>query len=237
MSLQIETAQNVGVDYEVASVGDRILAQLIDYAVYLVWILSVIGIIFAVNLNRYTVSPTWVITGGIMLPILLYSLLCEYFLEGQTLGKMAMKIKVIKLDGSKATLSAYLLRWLLSIIDITIFSGVVAILTVIINGKGQRLGDIAAGTTVIKMQPAIRLEHILPPELDMHYQPKYPGAAQLSDRDIRTIRKVLASNNEELIEKTMYKVESLIGVHSLDTGSIFLQEVVNDYHFYTSAEV
>jgi uncharacterized RDD family membrane protein YckC len=237
MSLQIETAQNVGVDYEVASVGDRILAQLIDYAVYLVWILSVIGIIFAVNLNRYTVSPTWVITGGIMLPILLYSLLCEYFLEGQTLGKMAMKIKVIKLDGSKATLSAYLLRWLLSIIDITIFSGVVAILTVIINGKGQRLGDIAAGTTVIKMQPAIRLEHILPPELDMHYQPKYPGAAQLSDRDIRTIRKVLATNNEELIEKTMYKVESLIGVHSLDTGSIFLQEVVNDYHFYTSAEV
>jgi uncharacterized RDD family membrane protein YckC len=237
MSLQIETAQNVGVDYEVASVGDRILAQLIDYAVYLVWILSVIGIIFAVNLNRYTVSPTWVITGGIMLPILLYSLLCEYFLEGQTLGKMAMKIKVIKLDGSKATLSAYLLRWLLSIIDITIFSGVVAILTVIINGKGQRLGDIAAGTTVIKMQPAIRLEHILPPELDMHYQPKYPGAAQLSDRDIRTIRKVLATNNEELIEKTMYKVESLIGVHSLDTGSIFLQEIVNDYHFYTSAEV
>ncbi|TDE11957.1 RDD family protein [Dyadobacter psychrotolerans] len=237
MSLQIETAQNVGVDYEIASIGERILAQIVDYAVYFGWILTVFGIKILFDPNNRLFSETWMLTAGIFLPIVLCPLLCEYYLDGQTVGKMALKIKVIQLDGNKATLSSYLLRWLLAAVDISTFSGMIAILTIAINGKGQRLGDIAAGTAVIKTQPTVKLEHILTPDFDTTYQPKYRGAAQLSDKDIRTIKKVLASGNDELIEKTMHKVEVLLGVNSLDTGNVFLRTVVNDYNFYANADL
>ena len=237
MSLQIETAQNVGVDYEVASIGERILAQLVDYAVYFVWILAVTAVLGFATATGIRGSSTWIITGAMMLPVLLCPLLCEYFLNGQTLGKMALKIKVIRLDGSKATLSSYLLRWLLSIIDVGFFSGMIAILTIAINGKGQRLGDIAAGTTVIKTHPTIRLEHIMTPDLNPNYKPSYPGVVRLSDKDIRTIRKVLATNNGELMDATMSKIEDLLGINSLETAAVFLQTIINDYNFYASSEV
>jgi len=236
MSLQIETAQNVDVDYEVASIGDRILAQLIDYAVYFVWIMIVAIMIPALGVMKSGISQTWIMTGAMFFPIALCPLLCEYFWDGQTLGKIALKIKVIKLDGSKATLSAYLLRWLLTTIDISLFSGLVAIITIAVTGKGQRLGDLAAGTTVIKTQPTVRLEDIVVPAHAPNYQPKYAGVARLSDKDIRTIRKVLATNNQTLMEETVSKIEELLGINSLDTASEFLRTIVNDYHFYASEE-
>ncbi len=43
MAVQVATAQNVGVDYEVAGIGDRIAAQLIDYAIYLFWLMVIGG--------------------------------------------------------------------------------------------------------------------------------------------------------------------------------------------------
>ena len=236
MSLQIETAQNVGVDYEVASIGDRILAQLIDYAVYFVWIMIVVLMIPTLGIGKGGVSQTWITTGAMFLPIVLYPILCEYFLDGQTLGKMGLKIKVIKLDGSKASLSSYLLRWLLATIDISIFSGLVAIIAIAVNGKGQRLGDIAAGTTVIRTQSTVRLEDILMPDHDPNYQPKYKDVTRLSDKDIRTVKKVLATNNEKLMEETMSKIEELLGVNSLDTASVFLRAIVSDYNFYANSE-
>ena len=236
MSLQIETAQNVGVDYEVASIGDRILAQLIDYAVYFVWIMAITLVMGVGKAYLGGDSVVWIAILCMMLPVLLYPVLCEYFLNGQTLGKMALKIRVIKLDGTKATLSAYLLRWLLSIIDISVFSGMVAVLAIAINGKGQRVGDIAAGTTVVKTQPSVRFEQLLQTGLAPDYKPSYAEVTRLSDRDISTLRKVIASNNPELQQTAVHKIEKLIGVHSLDEPRIFLTTVVSDYQFYAASE-
>ncbi|WP_149240607.1 RDD family protein [Dyadobacter sp. 32] len=235
MSLQIETAQNVGVDYEVASVGDRILAQFIDYAIYFVWLLAVIAVVGIANSAGRGLGSTWIMTGAIILPVLLYPLLCEYFLNGQTVGKMALKIRVIKLDGSKATLSAYLLRWLLSIVDIGFFSGMIAVLTIAINGKGQRVGDIAAGTTVVKTQPSVRLAQLLHSGLAPDYKPSYSSVTQLSDKDISTLRKVIASGNPELLQAAVHKIEELIGVNNLDEPQEFLKTIVSDYQYYVAA--
>jgi uncharacterized RDD family membrane protein YckC len=235
MSLQIETAQNVGVDYEIASVGDRILAQLIDYAVYACWFVAMaaFGSLFA----RFgSFSSTWLITGAMLLPVMLYPLLCEYFLDGQTLGKMALKIRVMMLDGSKARLSSYLLRWLLIVVDVSIFSGLVAVLTIVINGKGQRLGDIAGGTAVVKTQPAVRLGQLLYSGLTPDYTPSFPSVTRLSDKDISTLRKVIASGNLALQETAVHKIEGLINVNSLDEPKDFLTKIVSDYTFYATQE-
>jgi uncharacterized RDD family membrane protein YckC len=236
MSLQIETAQNVGVDYEVASVGDRILAQLIDYAIYFVWIMGTAGFMALSKADRSGDSAVWLTMAGMILPILLYPLLCEYYLNGQTVGKMALRIRVIKIDGTKATLSSYLLRWLLSLVDITFFSGLIAVLAIAINGKGQRIGDIAAGTTVIKTQATVRLEHLMHSGLSPDYKPSYEGVTQLSDKDISTLRKVIASHNVDLQQVAVHKIEALLGINSLEEPRTFLQTIVSDYQFYASSE-
>ena len=233
MSLRIDTAQNVGIDYEIASLGERIVAQILDYLVYTLWVLAVLGLIglLANQFSSDTISGTWITIGGIMLPIMFYSLLCEYFLDGQTVGKKLMRIKVVRLDGSKATLSAYLMRWLLSLIDITLFSGLVAVLTIIINGRGQRLGDLAAGTTVVKTYRTVRLRDIRYQPLAPDYQPTYPQAAQLTDRDIRTIREVLGRRDPEITALTAEKVASVLGIETTQSAYDFIRTILNDYAF------
>jgi uncharacterized RDD family membrane protein YckC len=235
MSLQIETAQNVSVDYEIASIGDRILAQLIDYAVYVCWFFAMAA--FSPLISKFiSGTSSWFTIVGMLLPVMMYPLLCEYFLNGQTVGKMALKIRVMMLDGSKATLSAYLLRWLLAVVDVSLFSGLVAVLTIAITGKGQRIGDIAAGTAVVKTQPSVRLGQLLYAGLDPTYTPSFPSVTRLSDKDISTLRKVIVSGNPNLQEAAVHKVESLLNVFSLDEPKDFLTKVVNDYQFYTTQE-
>ena len=149
MSVQINTSQNVRLSYEPASIGDRILANLIDYLIYLAWAILT-GFLFRKLSSGGSLSVFFYIL-MIILPIMFYPLLTEYFLNGQTIGKRVLNIKVVRLDGGKPTLGAYLLRWVLNIVDFGLFSQLVGVLTIAINGKGQRIGDIAADTTVIRM--------------------------------------------------------------------------------------
>ena len=236
MSIQIETAQNVGVDYEIASIGDRILAQLLDYMVYFGWFMAMAALLAVSKIAEQGASGIWIYMIAVGLPIMLYPLLTEYFLNGQTVGKIALKIRVIKLDGSKASLSSYLLRWLLSLVDISIFSGLVAIITIAATGKGQRIGDLAAGTTVIKTKPTVLLENLIRPGWTSGYQPSFPNVVQLSDKDISILRKVIASNNPQLQQDAVHKIEELIGVNSLEEPKVFLRKVINDYEYYATLE-
>ena len=66
----------------------------------------------------------------------------------------------VLLDGSPPTLGAYLLRWLLILVDTEILTPLVAIITIAANGKGQRIGDIAAGTTVVKTTKRVTLSQV-----------------------------------------------------------------------------
>ncbi|HLC82856.1 MAG TPA: RDD family protein, partial [Bacteroidia bacterium] len=143
-NIKIQTTQNVDIEYELASIGDRILATLLDYLFFFGYTLLVF--LFFGLLNSDLEDYLWLLV-LCFLPILLYDLLCETFFQGKSFGKMIMKIKVVKLDGTQAGFGAYLLRWLLRIIDTRIFSGGIALIAILANGKGQRIGDMAAGTT------------------------------------------------------------------------------------------
>lgn len=234
MSLQIETAQNVGLEYEIASVGERILAQFLDYGVRIGWVLVTMGVAAWLFSITEFFSSMWLVIALIGVPAVFYSLLCEYYMEGQTVGKMALKIKVVRLDGSRATFSGYLLRWLLSLVDISIMSGLVAIITILINGKGQRLGDIAAGTAVVRNYQTVTYKSIAITELPEGYQPTYPNVVQLNDKDIRTIKKVMKQDNEELLEAAAGKVAGILGVTITETPYNFLVDVVNDHQYYAT---
>ena len=225
MPLSVQTNQNVALQYEIASVGDRILANIIDWTIYFSWILAMVA---TINILPNYTTNTFFQVGFITLPIVLYPLLTEYYLNGQTVGKKAIKIKVVALDGGKPTLGAYLMRWLLAIIDCFPFSPVVAIVTIAINGKGQRLGDIAAATTVVKIGSKVSLSDIALDEIPDNYRVSYPEAIALNDQDINTLRRVLQKNNEEIVQLTADRVGAVLNNPAYGDARLFLQTVLND---------
>jgi uncharacterized RDD family membrane protein YckC len=232
-NIRIETTQNVDIEYELASIGDRILATLLDYVFFIAYVL-IIGII--AGLTRGFLFENVAVLVILALPLLLYDLLCEMFFQGRSFGKMIMKIKVVKLDGTQASFSAYLLRWLLRIIDTRIFSGGVALIAILANGKGQRIGDMAAGTTVIKMKQKVTLHDTILNRVRPDYTIVYPEVSRLSDNDIAIIKEVmqvsLRTNNHQAIEKLANKIKSTMGVTVNLPHAQFLATVVQDYSQY-----
>ena len=232
MTVSIQTSQNVTLEYEPASLGDRILALLLDYLIFLGWL--ILYFVLTKLLPGAFRSSFW--TGlFLLLPFMLYDLLCETFLNGQSLGKIAMKIRVVMLDGSQPGLGAYLLRWLLRIIESPMFfGGMVAVITIAANGRGQRIGDIAAGTTVVKLTRPVTLAQITYRALPHDYQVRFPEVAQLSDRDLNIVREALRVNNPEISGLAADKVKQVIGVRSELDDTTFLRTLINDYQFLAS---
>ncbi|MEM1096249.1 MAG: RDD family protein [Bacteroidota bacterium] len=231
-TVQIQTTQNVSIDVEVAGVGDRVVACIVDYLLVISY-LSV-GSLAVANFNSITL---WVTT--VMLPAWLYFLVCHVFFNGQTLGKYLMKIRVSRLDGRRPTLGNYVLRWLLRLIDIDLTTGMVGLVTILINGKGQRLGDIAAGTTVVKIQRRLRLTDTLFTEVDEGYAVTFPTAEVLSEEDILTIKDVLAALRDEGKTSVSYRLgeqlRSVLAQKMKVTSELrtvdFLRTVVRDYNY------
>lgn len=234
MSVRIQTSQNVELEYEPASIGDRILANILDRLIYLGWVL--IWILIYSGFKMEGDMSMFIIILTVALPIMLYPLLTEYFLNGQTLGKRAMNIRVVLLNGNQPTLGAYILRWLLILIDTELLTPLVAIIAIAANGKGQRVGDIAAGTTVIKTVKRVSLNQVVYESLPEDYLVTYPEASQLNDQDIETIRKVLKNRNEVLLQRTAEKVAEVLNLNFPNDTRTFLWTIVNDYAYLATKD-
>ena len=232
-NIKIQTTQNVDIEYELASIGDRILATLLDYLFFFAYFLVIM--MFGMFAGSVLKDNIWLII-IMCLPILLYDLLCEMFFQGKSFGKMIMKIKVVKLDGTQAGFGAYLLRWLLRIIDTRLFSGGVALIAILANGKGQRIGDMAAGTTVIKMKQKVTINDTILNKVKPTYTIVFDEVSKLSDADIAIIKEVmqvaLRTGNQQAIDKLAGKTKETMGITTNLPHTQFLATVVQDYSQY-----
>lgn len=233
-NFQIETAQNVRIQQEAAGVGERILAFLIDALIILAYSIATIYILGSADLSD---DMIWVFYLAIGLPVFLYHLLWESLWNGRSPGKAAMQLRVVKMDGSRPAFSNFLLRWLLRFIDISISSGAVALVTILMSGKGQRLGDVAATTTVITEKQSGSLSRTLLIDIPDDYKPKYPQVTVFTDQEVQTIKNVLfdARVNREygLINQLSDRVSTVMEISPDEKPVDFLTRVVEDYNFYT----
>ncbi|WP_457654447.1 RDD family protein [Rhodocaloribacter sp.] len=230
--VRIRTAQNVEIDFEVAGLGDRVLAAMIDYFLLICYVFALM--ILAGSFE----SQALLVVGA--LPYLLYFLVSEVFMNGQSIGKRIRRIKVVRLDGGRPTLGQYLLRWLLRFIDIDLTSGLAAVTTVLVTDTGQRLGDLAAGTTVVKVLPRIHLGDTLFTRLEDDYTPTFDDLDALTDADVETVREVLNTIRAEgrtptanaLGHKMKAALERKMGVTSDLPPVPFLRTVLKDYNYH-----
>jgi uncharacterized RDD family membrane protein YckC len=235
-TIRVQTTQNVSLEYEVASVGDRIVAAIIDYLVIFAW-LAACGLLFALIIGSLgQASPALVVLIIVVLvPVVFYHLASEIYFNGQSVGKKARHIKVIRLDGTQPQLGDYLLRWLLRLIDMSlpVVGPLVAIIAILANGRGQRLGDMAAGTTVVSTRPRQAAGALAPIVTPADYVVVFPQADQLADHDVATIRQLLQKglehDNHQLLHEVANKVKDLTGIYTELPDEAFLRTVIRDH--------
>lgn len=240
--LTINTTQNVTINFSAASIGERIGAHLIDLVIKFAYCMIIFWLVFTEifgkllkTLDEWTVVALWMIA---FLPVVFYSFVLEATMEGQTLGKKLLRIKVVKIDGYQASFGDYLIRWLFCVIDTLIFWGAIGLVTMVANKKVQRLGDISAGTAVITLKNKISINQTILEDIGEQYLPIYPLVIKLSDNDVRIIKETftnaIATKDLEMIQKLRAKIETVTGTKNQSGGSEdFVRTVLKDYNFYT----
>ncbi len=235
----ITTTQNIELEYDLASLGERMVATIIDLVI-LVGYVILINLFGTFSNGLFSSDVGWIAFFIIMLPVTFYSLLSETFLNGQTVGKRVMGIKVISLSGNQPAFSQYLIRWLFRMVDIWISSFVLATIMVAVTEKHQRLGDIVAGTTLVKTRPQTTVHQTLyMPVAETNYVANYPEVTQLSDSDMQLVKEVLInvrrSGNAMLAVHTMNKIEDVLKIKSRHEDAVsFLHALLSDYNHLTS---
>jgi uncharacterized RDD family membrane protein YckC len=150
--LEVETPDHVVLRYDLAGAGNRGFAAVVDFAIASL-------IVFAALMLLSSVSPenvnSFFVLGGVAVIVTLvliwsYFILLEWLWNGQTIGKRIYRLRVINEDGSPAQFTAVLIRNLLRLVDfLPAFYGL-GVLVIVLSPKSQRLGDLAAGTYVVR---------------------------------------------------------------------------------------
>jgi uncharacterized RDD family membrane protein YckC len=242
-SARVLTTQNVTINYQVANVGERLLARLIDlvfFAVYLILAFMVMGQVVKGLDFEDMAKYTMVISLLIPIPVLTYTLWCEPLFNGRSFGKLIMGLKVVRTNGTPAGIGDFAYRWIMRLFEGEggLFT-CLALPVAIISGKGQRIGDMVADTMVIKIKQKTSLRNTIIQQINPQYRVVFPQVANLNDRDMNVIRDIMQQSydtgNYHLLEYLGAKVKSVMGVspppQQLPTMQ-FLNIVLADYAHY-----
>ncbi len=233
--LDLTTSHNIVVTVELANVTQRALATIIDLVVVGIYC----AIVAIVSIGSSTISNL------LMMPVILcYHLLFEYLNEGQSLGKKAIKLKVISLSGDRPALLDLVMRWMFRLIDITGSLGMLACIFVSSSKKKQRIGDILGNTAVVRIQNEdnyISLSSIKNIS-DKNYTVTYPQIVRYDDKDMLLVKQALTRHQKRATKENKQLILDLYGQITkelkikLPPGEDkrkFLKTILNDYVILT----
>lgn len=258
--IQIGTAFNIDLEFEIAEFHKRLLAYVIDFVLLLIFLVSMKYVMYNEFLFGWDESVGMDIL-IISLPMLLYSLLTELWFNGQTLGKKIMAIRVISLEGGEPTLGQFILRWitrffewpfffgyiafstvgLVAYIFVTGMLGIAVVIIISVSNKNQRLGDMIASTVVVNTKSALTLADTVFMQIDKtDYKVMFPEVMRLSDRDINTIKGVLTQagkrNNYDMCHRVSMKIKEVLNINSDMHVDQFLEKLLADYNYLATKE-
>ncbi len=180
--LEVETPEHVVLDYEIAGLGSRALAAMLD-TLYLGFGTAALLIVLAL------LAPTgkWVIAVGFLLAFLSlwgYFTFFEGLRGGQTPGKRQMGIRVVRDTGHAVTFGAAAARNLLRVADFMPPPYLIGAVLVALHPRGKRLGDLVAGTVVVRDRPTLTTPESAE---DLAAESDASGVPELSDDEFRLV--------------------------------------------------
>ena len=164
--LVVSTPERVSFTYDTATLGSRFLAQFLDLLVLGGGVGSLVGgLALALSLlPQLQAAEGWIVAVWLVVvfaTVVGYFPVSEAIWSGKTLGKMVMHLRVVDLRGGPLTVSQAILRNLVRLIDfLPLYYGVGAVV-MFVNQRGQRLGDLAAGTVVVRERRAVSLSELV----------------------------------------------------------------------------
>jgi uncharacterized RDD family membrane protein YckC len=249
--VKLDTGFNIEVDFLLPGFFKRFLAWMIDIAIMFAYYWAGSRMLSAALGHADNAIWIWVLFS---IPPLCYHLLCEIFLNGQSIGKKATRIKVISADGGEPSLSQYLIRWLFRLADLPwwifgfVFEGALpwwcsifvcgGLACILATPYSQRIGDLIAGTILIDTRNRTSWEDTVFTELAEDYKPLYPQVMQLSDKDINTLKSIINSVNKsgdyDLSMRIADRIRSKLDIYSDQDSLEFLQTLLKDYNYYST---
>ncbi len=257
--IQISTPFNIDLEFEIAEFHKRLLAYIIDFVLLVIYLYSMKYLLYTLfNMDDDNIGIDILV---VSLPMLLYSLLTELWMNGQTVGKRILGIRVISLEGGEPTLGQYLIRWIvrfwewpflfgyialstysvIQYIFVTGFFGVAVVITIAVNGKSQRLGDMAAGTVVVNTKTSLSVADTVFMQINnQDYRVMFPDVMRLSDRDINTIKNVVTQaqkkGNYDMCNRVAMKVKEVLKITTNLDSPDFLEKLLADYNYLATRE-
>jgi uncharacterized RDD family membrane protein YckC len=236
-TIQIITPQNVLIEHELASVILRAIAFAVDQVIIILFV--VFAYIFAEILGM-TGAMTDMFFYVFVIPIyFLYSLIFEWRNYGQTLGKMMIGLKVRRLDGNEIGFTEAATRWMMRIVDIFATAGSLAALLISSTERGQRLGDILAGTMVIRQVAgsSVNLDQLLKINTTKEYVPKFLQVQRLKEDDVVLIKQTLVRSSKyqneahkQAVNALVKKLENMLEISAENMNpQEFLRTLIKDY--------
>lgn len=208
-TLDIQTPENVAFGYQVAGIGSRFLASLLDTIIVVALQVAVI-IVLSLILNAFDGSPFadriagWIYAiFGVVAALFYwgYYIFFEMLWNGQSPGKRWVGLRVIRSDGTPITLSESLIRNLARLVDFLPAAYGIGVVTMFIDRQSRRLGDLAAGTLVVQDRAPITIQD-LSVKRTVHLQPwanvpldGFP-VERLTDNDLSLIENFLLRRDQ-----------------------------------------
>jgi uncharacterized RDD family membrane protein YckC len=244
--IQITTTQNANINFNAAEIGVRILGWFIDFIIKSAYIGVVVWFLFVLTeLGEFLFNAAgkdmWSMFAIIIIigfPVIFYTLLMETFVNGQTIGKIIVKTQVVKIDGYQAGFTDYFIRWIMRIIDVNLFFGIIGLVTMGSSKNHQRVGGLASGTAVISKKNKINISHTILENLQSDYKPTYTSVIKLSDNDVRIIKenykRVKNKDDQKTLLAIKNKIIQVIGEEPKTSSTIdFIEIILKDYNYFT----
>lgn len=247
---RIETPESVSFGYDVAGIGSRFMAALVDSL--LIVIIQVV--VLLVSLAALSATPDdlmngqlgyWVVAALGLLAFALfwgYYLLFEMIWNGQSPGKRWVGLRVIKDTGAPISLVDSAIRNLVRLVDFLPMYYGVGVIVMFFNDQARRLGDFAAGTLVVRERKDVTLENLAGPRPHKPRQEAQeellPGLDNLTSDDYDLIVRFLRRRSElanrgQLARKLAARIGTRMGLPpqhlTLAAAEQFLRQVANAY--------
>jgi uncharacterized RDD family membrane protein YckC len=262
-AIKVPTSFNIDVEFEIPEFYRRLIALLIDILIMYFYLRIALEFYKSIARSSNFMDPD---TGynlqalGLLLflPILIYHVVLEITMNGQSVGKKIMALRVVNENGGRASISQFLIRWLLRDIwfllllaigmqgsgqgaeSVFIILGVIAffiteIVLVVSSKKGQRIGDILAHTILIRTNKQSSIEETVFQEVADNYTPSFPQIMQLSDRDINAIKSILETARRkgdiDMAAAASEKIKAHLKIDSPMSPFEFLDILLKDYNY------
>ena len=267
--IKIPTNFNIDLEFEVPEFFRRILALVIDTVILILYFKISLAVLVSMASNMddgiadNLQNLHWTYIFMVMGPIFFYHIIMEIMLNGQSVGKKIMQLRVVNENGGRASISQLFIRWMLrdvwfvmillmglnkdymgekteAVLLILAVVGffIADIILVVSSKKGQRIGDLLAKTILIRTQTKGDIEDTVFIEVADSYVPSYPQIMQLSDRDINSIKSILETARKRgdylMAESAAAKIKAHLNIETNMAAFDFLDVLLKDYNFLST---